>query len=476
MELKKIPHCLMVVFLLGGIYFLIKDISLFAIWLLFIPTAWLFWKAVERQRIILAIIMLFFWITLGIDPVLFYMRRTRWTMTGWNAVGTFSFSAADFVSAYMPVLLLALSIYVFFNLLMREKSNLISDYLKVFRRRQKTWYKQKQSRVCGMILCVLLIAVFIPLNIIMFENSIGITGMVSPSLPFHLVGILRYFRMLVIPMIIFVLYVNSNNTNFQFACVLVYTFVAAFASASRSLFMINMIICVVVNVLNNNWKKTVMAMVYIIVLFSLIGVSRNYIYVYNYTDYVDLVQKVMRNFSFSQIEDTIITTVSGISNRLFGMQYYVLAEQNGAEGGVVALLQYLSAGTYTVIEPDMSTNIFGLELMEGYAFGVAMGVVSELIMIANGNYAMIVLEGFLMALVFVYLEKVLVYIHAKNQLLSIFLCLIFAYVLLQFWMANINLLYMCVGVSIALVMAVSILPKLNLFANRKAKVKEGLDT
>lgn len=472
MELKKIPHCLMVVFLVGGIYFLLKDILLFALWLLFVPTAWLFWKSIEQQKMMLVVVMLFFLCIIGIDPVLFYLRRERWRMTGWDAVGDFSFTASEFVSAYMPVLIMAMSIYVFFSLMMPEKSNRIIEYLALFERRQKGWKENRQGRACGMILCVLLIGVFIPLNAIMFEAGIGITGMVSPSLPFHLVGILYYFRLLIIPMIIFVLYANASGSNWQFVCVLAYSFIAAVASASRSLFMINMIICVLVNVLNKNWKKVAISVAFIIAVFPMIVVARNYIYVYNYTGFVDLVQKVVRNFSFSKIEDTIITTVSGISNRLFGMQYYVLAEQNGAEGGIIALLQYLRAGTYMVIEPDMSINIFGLELMEGYAFGVAMGVVSELLMIANGNYAMIVLEGFLVALLLVYLEKVLAYVHEKNQLVSAFLCLIFAYILFQFWMSNLKMVYMCVGATAILFMAFGILQRLKMFVDRKVKTHE----
>ena len=87
---------------------------MFVLWLLFVPTAWLFWKAVERQKVTLAVVMMFFLITLGIDPVFFYMRRERYTMTGWNAIGKFSFSAADFVNAYTPVLIMALSVYIFF--------------------------------------------------------------------------------------------------------------------------------------------------------------------------------------------------------------------------------------------------------------------------------------------------------------------------------------------------------------------------
>jgi len=470
MELTKIPHYLTLFFFVGGMYFLSKGIQMFVLWLLFVPTAWLFWKAVERQKVTLAVVMMFFLITLGIDPVFFYMRRERYTMTGWNAIGTFSFSAADFVNAYTPVLIMALSVYIFFCLMMPEQSNLILDYLKMFDGQKETWNKRRRSRACGMILCVLLVGIFIPLNIVMFEKGIGITGMVSPSFPYRLVGILHYFRLLVIPVITFILYVNSNNTKLQFACVLSYAFVSAFASASRSLFMINMIICVLLNVIKKDGKKIVASIVFILVMFSLIGVSRNYIYVYNYTGYVDLVIKVLKNFSLSQIESTAITTLSGISNRLFGMQYYVLAEQNGVEGGVIALLQYLMSGTFQTLVPDMSTSIFGLELYEGYTFGVAMGAISELLMIANGNYAMILLEAFLLAVLMSFFEKVINYVHSKSVFASLFCSLIFAYILLQFWFANLRMVYKCMGAIVICIIAVKVLESLTIFVRRKVQI------
>ena len=152
------------------------------------------------------------------------------------------------------------------------------------------------------------------------------------------------------------------------------------------------------------------------------------------------------------------------------MQYYVLAEQNGVEGGVIALLQYLMSGTFQTLVPDMSTSIFGLELYEGYTFGVAMGAISELLMIANGNYAMILLEAFLLAVLMSFFEKVINYVHSKSVFASLFCSLIFAYILLQFWFANLRMVYKCMGAIIICIIAVKVLESLTIFVRRKVQI------
>lgn len=155
----------------------------------------------------------------------FSLGREFYTFSGWNAIKLFNFNILDYLVVLIPV-------YVCLGCLclITEIVHILTGPYK-FRK----YVSVRRFKIRGpnigkntSFICISALIIFAtgPIYFWMSENGIGITGLMGPSLPFKLSGILYYTTRYVIPlMIIFVCIHYASTVNKRIYVFFIFVFI-----------------------------------------------------------------------------------------------------------------------------------------------------------------------------------------------------------------------------------------------------------
>jgi len=330
--------------------------------------------------------------------------------TGWRAVGKFDFSTMQ---------LLSISSTILFYFLFFIISSLLIDKFLI-----KKYYYDKSVQVTHkalnlnilitMSLIVGLIIQF-PISTFMFEHNIGIVGIVPKKLPYSLAGILYYYRSFIFPGLMFLLIYGSIEKKYSLILVVLLfleTIYSGILSASRSLLILHIFPVIYYFYIKRNKYMIYFVSFLMILAFSVISISRNYIYLIDDFSGIDIISIVTYLFnqtdaSFSQ---NVFFAVFTIIGRIGGVGEFIPTYYNLNNIEFVDKFYFIQnlfeLNSIFNIEFNVAENIFGIKLPPDKAYGIELDTFSY-IYLSSKNYFDIFFNFFIFSLAGILSEKFL---------------------------------------------------------------------
>jgi hypothetical protein len=263
-------------------------------------------------------------------PLGFFWERDKFTYSGQSGIKEFQFFVFEFIGLYIPVLVGYFIILFIATISYLRPTKLITPVsvgVYLMPKRSKKHRLSARPRF----IFVATILVFAAINWWMFTNSIGITGINPPELPFKLSGILYYMARFVFPIILMYLMTKFRPTSIELLLLLAYGCFAALTSVSKTTLFILFMPALVVMFLHKRFILLCFGLVLLAIFYPVVGVARNFVY---------LVEGgiSVRNIDFSLVEvlsnsildytaEDLLSGPLAIIERIGGGQDVVLASQ-----------------------------------------------------------------------------------------------------------------------------------------------------
>lgn len=342
-------------------------------------------------------ILIFF--SLGLNSFIFFLEGERYLPWGnMSAIGDFDFQLAEYLIYFFKIYIFSSSVIIFYRFLYRtrEKKGIAAVFPKMKECKKYDY------------LCIALCIFSSALSAWMFERKIGITGLIPPRLPFHLSGILYYFRLYIITVIILFFYFKSKKSMAAAVAILTYAYIGGITSLSKGIpSMLLMPIMAEMLVYKKNGRLVITGIWYC-VLYYIVQNSRGLIYSDIYASYRFLEMMwysagTLQAVHFN-IVHLIISCIDRISDRQYGGQTLVITSQYH-KLSFYDLLLYYSGKPLSNIIPDMAGEMFRMRLNGSMATGVGIGMLGTVNVLANGSLPRMIVQGFVIAVLLVFLDK-----------------------------------------------------------------------
>lgn len=267
-------------------------------------------------------------------PLGFFWERDKFSYSGQSGIKEFQFFVFEFIGLYIPLLagyfiILSMAIFPF---LRRKKSMASIDAVpnvsagdELVPKMQK---KHKRSASARFIFIATVLG-FAAINWWMFTNSIGITGINPPELPFKLSGILYYTARFVLPIILVYLMTKFRPTSIELSLLVAYACFASLTSVSKTTLFLLFMPALIFMVLQKRFFLFGVALVLLAIFYPVVGVARNFVY---------LVEGgiSVRNIDFSLIEVLSNSLLDYTTEDLFSGPLAVIERIGGGQDVVLA--------------------------------------------------------------------------------------------------------------------------------------------
>ncbi len=306
----------------------------------------------------------------------------------------------------------------------------------------QTYYKKvsKKKNTRNNFLILILLLLCIPLFNFTFENGIAMTGIAPPRLPFHLTGILFYFKTIIIPAIVFFLYSRSNRDNyFILFLILFFSLFNGLTSVSKSVVILTASPILFYSLVDK--KKVLFILVGIFTLLStgIAATARDFIYITGSSEAtantsLGVFGSIMYLFQNYDITNKLFIIFTGLIGRIEDFQSLILASQFNADmiGGPLSILLKAISNNLAVWDHDAYHIAWqGYTIPEGFFNGGSY--LCWVLMASNSNFLMIFPFALLVSLFLFLIEKNSDNISEKYQIrTSIKLAIIIYLTLLTF--------------------------------------------
>jgi len=342
----------------------------------FIMLIMLFFSFSKINSIFVKLTSTIWYISYVITIPIIYVNIDNFNSVGWNAVGTFDFSVHD--------LFYVIGIVVGYFFLFLMSSFIIEVFIKnkYFYTVNNKSYTIKTNKLIYYLFIFLLLIQF-PLDTFMLHNAIGIVGIKQGILPFHLTGILYYYRLFIIPIVTFILLFSKYNKNYKIILLLIFLEIvySGITSVSRSLLILHMLPLLYYFYIKNNKKMLFISIVMTLILFSIVSLFRNYIYLVDSFSSINFSEIITFLFfdNSQNLFTSIFNSVLNIITRLLGIVELIPTLYNTYDIKFVShtyFLEYFLNLNFFHTNFDAVQYIYGIKLPEDKAYGIALDLFS----------------------------------------------------------------------------------------------------
>lgn len=315
--------------LAGALFFFFSGADVAKIWLIVsFPFFFFILGSYLIKHNTLIVFYLATFLACGVGSPLFFIYKDNYNATGFNAVGRFDFSVSHYLEIYSYVFLflfftgisvLFLKVifptrYKFNNELAAIKFNVSTNYIRYI------------------IIMLAIMGSMSFLHIWMFNNSIAITGVNPPRLPFRLTGILYFFTRFVIPLVLMYLYSKTNRGYLISFALLFYALFVALTQVSRTTLTMYFLPVCFFSFFDKKYLLFSITICLFFVFFPVIDIARNFVYLIEdgtvYSNQTDSISKIVSDIlSFKTDDISVGSSIAGFIGRLGGTQDVVLAYQ-----------------------------------------------------------------------------------------------------------------------------------------------------
>ena len=377
MKFSYKPLIALILFL---IILFIQDVEAFFIATVLTPIFWILFKlAVRIQNLVLQSFCFLMFVAHGIGAPFAWLDRDIYNRDIW---ANFQFKLGELFYIYFWVVIIY-ALIIFFTLMFENIKFLAkSSNLKLLKIRKRG----SNSNLYSYLIVSLIIFMMVPLNIYMSTNKIGILGLLSEDLPYRMTGILYYFRLYIFPFVILFLYAKSNRGFFLFLIIFSYAILAGLSSASRSVLIINLFPVIFYTLIDKRKLRILVTMLFSILGYMLITSSRDYTH---HTSDVFILSEALYYASTYILDGkfSAYDLVGGFSNRLFGMQDFIVSYSFISDQPWTATFNYfLEGGRADTVVPNLERDLFGITNLEGTGFGIGVGTMAYFLILAHSNF------------------------------------------------------------------------------------------
>ncbi len=312
----------------------------------------------------------------------------------------FGFMATDIFPIFVPSGIF-LVLLVFFARLLSKFMGLSKPYICVVA--DTPLLKEKPGERLGkhnelyVTLIMIVVCLCTPLNLWMFKEGIGLTGVAPKSLPYHLSGVLVYLTKIVIPLYLGYLYLKTKRGLFITSVMVGYAFVLGLSTISRSAMMFIFLPVIYMAWVERKTIKLVSTTMLALMGYTVVSMSRNVVYSYmggqitgNTTGGIwDVLQKT---FSLNDVSFTPLDMLVAVVGRIEGIETLVLASQFDADkvGGAYTVILRVIVRTFCNWDiDDYHLAWIGYVLPQGFVSGGSL--LSNVLMASNKNPFMLVI-------------------------------------------------------------------------------------
>jgi hypothetical protein len=287
-------------------------------------------------------------------PLGFFFEKDKFSQTGGQGtVKEFAFDSLQFVWSYQPVLLTHFLALTFAILLLRlfagasgAPAGIASGALYSAPRATRAAATPDAGRDWlhrGLLL--ILVAALCWLNVWMFNNGIGITGIEPPALPFRLSGISYYVSRFVAPLLILWLLLKFRPTSLDLALLLGYAAFAAFTAVSRTSLILLCIPVLLVVVRDRRIVLGLAALAWVAFIYPYLGFARNFVYLadqgINIRNVDFSVLQVIGGSLLEKGEELLLAAPLAVVERVGGAQDVILAAQYDRDVAGGPLMEFI---------------------------------------------------------------------------------------------------------------------------------------
>jgi len=207
---------------------------------------------------------------------------------------------------------------------------------------------------------IILIILLIPINALMFDYGIAITGVAPPDLPYKISGISTYLVKFIMPFVLAVLYMRTGRDSLFLVIALgIYSSIIGVSTASRSAAFIVIMAPLVFSVLDRRWLIFLLSFSFFSVAVGLATFSRELVYLSDeYGVYADTSLNIF-DTAFEVFKDksasAFLLIFLSIIGRMASFQEVFLASQMNPDvvgGGLVIFIKSIH---WSFIDIDHST-------------------------------------------------------------------------------------------------------------------------
>lgn len=398
MRIKKTFLGMLVLWCSYLVYFIFTDVGSFWISLVLTPSFGLaVYLAYRTKNLVLQLFSGLCFVGHAVGAPYFWMIRGNYSYSGWAAVRSFDFNLVEFFVIYGWVISLVYAIVILVIAFDRFKipskispPHHCSPQLVPHKKIATSDAAANNIHHGGSLMLLLVMVLAVPLNVFMALNRIGINGIVSEPLPFHLVGIMYYGRFYVIPLILTGLYFMSSRSRLLFSVVALYSIFAGVSSASRSVMVLSFFPLLMDVILTKSRMKIYLTCILAAISFVIVSASREYTYSYQSISYADMAISTLANLA-DPSQMSPVSAVGNIANRLYSAQDMILAYQYSPEAPFDAFLGFWITGKGDAVVPDMAFTLFDLVFEKGTAYGVAIGLIAYLLILGRASVCLLIL-------------------------------------------------------------------------------------
>ncbi len=364
---------------------------------------------------------------------------------GWRAIGKFDFSISSYLNIYTIISLnfiLLFTIIILFNkyisrvrhnnFYIKHDSNIVNF--------NKTKFRLSGSLGSGLIISFLILSLFI--SIISFDYGIGLHGGEEVLLPYKLTGIIIIVRGYLIPAIILFIYSTIKPKFYLNLFIILIGVLIGIYSGSKgvALFYILPVIMFLIKAKSN--KKKILAFLLFIIAFQSASYSQALFSLFpgmSSFQHLNVMLSFSQNVSGNEFDLLFyLEQIVGIVHRFYGFQDAVLGSQYKLTPNLSNLINYFYSGSPSIIMPNVTSELFGLQFPDGMQIGVAIGWIGIGTYLYVQNKIIWILFIFISGLILFIISDLLNRSFKKNSIFKQAISLMIAVIFLS---ADISVLY-----------------------------------
>lgn len=403
------------IYLVGAILIGVRDFAAMILYIVLLPFhVYLLKKAWNGGSVAFLTLFCLLLFAQGINPTFFFLNRNYYNTSPYTAIGSFDFSLYSFFSAYSYVFAFSIAVYLIFFIFQRSKLrrygfSFIKNTLKTFQGRYR---KINSSVIFDSI--TLFVAIFgIWLSIWMYHNKIGILGLHQTQLPFHLTGVLYYFRLLIIPAFLVFCYVFSSHKRYTVFLLMAYSVVAGFSSASKTTVTFVMLPVCFESILDGKRLRATISILFYSLMYIMVTEERALVYLSENTDLLSAIMFATDAFLHRE-QQWLFEFIHMFTGRLYGGSIDVLMVQYD-DVSFSSLVRFYAGDSFLSLFPNIYEKLFGFVSVPGRNYGISEGFIGQMIVLSSHSQLRSALQGFWIGLILLIQDRCVIRIMRKQS-------------------------------------------------------------
>ncbi len=307
---------------------------------------------------------------------------------GWRSVGYFDFKASSFIFplslSLAFIFLFILFAWIFENLIKLPNYSWNNNPTEIPKNKNNKFFLNEKIIF---FISLLIISLNAFINYFMLIHKIGISGVVPQELPFKLVGILYYYRLLIVPYIYFRIgALLSNKTTSRLIILLIFILVnfTALVSGSKGLYVLHMLPVIIYLIKWKNYKTLIFSLIFLFISLPVYSLMKNIIYSIHYQFEEDLLSLDLLLYLPQYIFETvlkdpgqIIQSAFLLIGRFLGIRELLMTVYNSIEiVNPSIIFHYFYGLKFLDVNNFVPLDLTGIKLPEGRGFAAGVDLIS----------------------------------------------------------------------------------------------------